>query len=146
VYKTPNLFCLAWMIYFFADVPHLIKTARNCLYNSGSGSCSWYMWNDGQHLLFRHIANMYYCDQEFTPHRLPKLTLDHVVLTSFSMKDLRSLLIHMSKSLSSSFLKDFPMFSQNGSCRMPLKTVLGIKELSEEDQTNHQQNSLAIMI
>ena len=48
VYKTPNLFFLARMIYFFADVPHLIKTARNCLYNSGSGSCSrymWYMWS-----------------------------------------------------------------------------------------------------
>jgi hypothetical protein len=25
VYKTPNLFFLARMIYFFADVPHLIK-------------------------------------------------------------------------------------------------------------------------
>ena len=42
VYKTPNLFHLARMIYFFADVPHLIKTTRNCLYNSGSGSCSRY--------------------------------------------------------------------------------------------------------
>ena len=40
VYKTPNLFFLARMIYFFADVPHLIKTARNCLYNSGYGSRS----------------------------------------------------------------------------------------------------------
>ena len=27
---------------------------------------------------------MYYRDQEFALHRLPKLTLDHVVLTSFS--------------------------------------------------------------
>ena len=59
VYKIPNLFFLAWMIYFFADVPHLIKTARNCLYNSGSGSCSRYMWNDGQYLFFRHIADLY---------------------------------------------------------------------------------------
>ena len=40
VYKTPNLYFLARMIYFFADVPHLIKTARNCLYNSGYGSRS----------------------------------------------------------------------------------------------------------
>ena len=40
VYKTPNLFFLARMIYFFSDVPHLIKTARNCLYNSGYGSRS----------------------------------------------------------------------------------------------------------
>ena len=47
VYKTPNLFCPSRMTYFFADVPHLIKTARNCLYNSGSGSCSRYMWDNG---------------------------------------------------------------------------------------------------
>ena len=32
VHKTINLFCLSCMIYFFADVPHLVKTTRNCLY------------------------------------------------------------------------------------------------------------------
>jgi len=30
-------------IYFFSDVPHLVKTMRNCLYSSGHGSCSWYV-------------------------------------------------------------------------------------------------------
>ncbi|CAB4042702.1 Transposable element P transposase [Paramuricea clavata] len=44
VYKTPNLFVLTRMIYFFADVPHLIKITRNnCLYNSGYGSHSRYV-------------------------------------------------------------------------------------------------------
>ena len=84
VYKTPNLFFLARMIYFFADVPHLIKTARNCLYNSGSGSCSRYMWNDGHYLLFRHIADLFHHDQQYALHQLPKLTLDHVLLTGYS--------------------------------------------------------------
>jgi hypothetical protein len=84
VYKTQNLFAMSRFIYFFADSPHLIKTARNCLYNSGSGSCSRYMWNDGKYLLFRHIANLYYSDQQFALHTLPKLTLDHIVLPSYS--------------------------------------------------------------
>lgn len=84
VYKTPNIFAVNRFIYFFADSPHLMKTARNCLYNSGSGSCSRYMWNDGKHLLFRHISDLYYRDQEFGLHVLPKLTLDHIVLTSYS--------------------------------------------------------------
>ena len=53
VYKTPNLFAMSRFIYFFADSPHLLKTAWNCLYNSGSGSCSRYMWNDGKYLLLR---------------------------------------------------------------------------------------------
>ena len=55
VYKTPNLFHLVRMIFFFADVPHLMKTARNCLYNSGYGSHSRCMWNDGQYLVFRFV-------------------------------------------------------------------------------------------
>ena len=105
VYKTPNLFCLARMIYFLADVPDLIKTARNCLYNSGSGSCSRFMWNSGQHLLFRHIADMYYHDQEFALHRLPKLTLDHVVLTSFSKMKVKLAVQVLSRTVSRCLLE-----------------------------------------
>ena len=55
IYKTLNLFAPSRVIYFFADSPHLMKTARNCLYNLGSGTCSRYMWNDGRYLIFRHI-------------------------------------------------------------------------------------------
>ncbi len=84
VYKTPNVFAISRFIYFFADSPHLMKTARNCLYNSGSGSHSRYMWNNGNYLLFRHIADLFYSDQEFGLHTLPKLSLDHIVLTSYS--------------------------------------------------------------
>ena len=83
VYKTPNLFTMTRET-LRTDLPHLIKTARNCLYNSGSGTCSRYMRNNGQYLLFRHIADMFYSDQEHALHRLPKLTLDHIVLTGYS--------------------------------------------------------------
>ena len=55
-------------IFFFADSPHLMKTAWNCLYKSGSGSCSRYMWNDGHYLVFHHIADLFYSDQEFALH------------------------------------------------------------------------------
>ena len=83
-YKTPNIFAPSRFIFFFEDSPHLMKTARNCLYNPGSGSHSRLMWNDGQYLVFRHIADLFYSDQEFALHTLPKLTLDHIVLTSYS--------------------------------------------------------------
>ena len=37
-YRTVNLFSSnKRFIYFISDVPHLMKTARNCLYNSGKG-------------------------------------------------------------------------------------------------------------
>ena len=84
VYKTINIFAPSRFIFFFADIPHLMKTARNCLYNSGSGSRSRLMWNDGQYLLFKHIADIFYRDQAVALHVLPKLTLEHIVLTSFS--------------------------------------------------------------
>ena len=35
VYKTVNLFAPDRHIYFIADAPHLVKTARNALYHSG---------------------------------------------------------------------------------------------------------------
>ena len=70
IYKVPNLFALPVpkFIYFFADSCHLIKTARNCLYNSGSGSNSCLMWNNGSYLMFRHIADLFYSDQELALH------------------------------------------------------------------------------
>ena len=77
-YKTQNVFAMSRFIFFFADSPHLMKTARNCLYNSGSGSCSRLMWNDGNYFSFRHIANLFYSDQELPLHSVPKPTLDHV--------------------------------------------------------------------
>lgn len=99
VYKTYNVFAEFRFIYFFADSPHLMKTARNCLYNSGSGSCSRYMWNNGKYLLFRHIANLFYSDQEFALHSLPKLTLDHIMLTSYSKMKVKLATQVLSKSV-----------------------------------------------
>ena len=84
VNKTRNVFAMSRFIFFFADSPHLIKKARNCLYNSRSGSNSRYMWNDGKYLLYRHIADLFYRDQELALHTLPKLSFDHIVLSSFS--------------------------------------------------------------
>ena len=72
VYKTRNVFAMTRYIYFFADSPHLMKTSQNCLYNSGPGSRSRYMWNNGNYLLFKHIADLFYNDQDFALHSLPK--------------------------------------------------------------------------
>ena len=42
-YRTINFYAPHRFIYFFSDAPHLIKTTRNCLYHSGSGSCTRYV-------------------------------------------------------------------------------------------------------
>ena len=50
VYKTTNPFSesdaagLQRSIYFFSDVPHLLKTSRNCLSHSGGDNMTHHMW------------------------------------------------------------------------------------------------------
>ncbi|XP_022793325.1 uncharacterized protein LOC111332285 [Stylophora pistillata] len=61
-YRTINLYATHRFIYFFSDAPHLVKTTRNCLYSSGHGSCTRYMWNDGHFILWQHIAHLFYQD------------------------------------------------------------------------------------
>ena len=43
VYKTVNRYCRERYIYFMSNVPHLIKTPRNCWYSSkiGGTRCMW---------------------------------------------------------------------------------------------------------
>ena len=56
-YRTINLYAPHRYIYFFADPPHLIKTTRNCLRSSGSGTCTRYMRNNG-HILHQCSIKM----------------------------------------------------------------------------------------
>ncbi len=43
LYRTINRYCKERYIYFIADVPHLMKTTRNCWYSStfGGTRCMW---------------------------------------------------------------------------------------------------------
>jgi len=63
VYRAKNIHTKdSRFIYFFCDVPHLIKTARNCLSNSGSGRATRFMWNNGLYILWSHISHLYHDD------------------------------------------------------------------------------------
>ena len=92
VYRAENTFTSSSekrFVYFFADVPHLIKTTRNCLSNSGSGRATRYMWNSGFFILWSHITNFYHQDLECGLKMMNKLTNDHVNLTPFSVMRVR---------------------------------------------------------
>ena len=71
VYKTVNCHSCDRFIHFFSDPPHFIKTARNFLAISGSGNASRLIWDNGNHLLWSHIADFFYEDQECGFHLLP---------------------------------------------------------------------------
>ena len=86
VYRAKNIHSKDHrFIHFFADVPHLIKTARNCLSSSGSGRATRYMWNSGFFLLWSHISQIYDEQLESGLKFVPKLTYDHINLTAYSV-------------------------------------------------------------
>ena len=58
-FKAINLYAMYRNIYFIAGAPHLIKTARNCLHNSGGGKHSRYMRSNEKYLLREHIVKIY---------------------------------------------------------------------------------------
>ena len=62
-----------------------MKTACNCLANSGSGRTSRLLWNDGFHILWSHISKCYFDDLDSGLKMLPKLTSDHFNLTPYSV-------------------------------------------------------------
>ena len=93
-------------IYFISDPPHLLKTLRNCLKSSAHGQTTRYMWNDGFHILWNHISDLFYEDLECGLHLLPKLTVDHINLTSYAKMNVR-LAAQVLSSTVSNVLKDF---------------------------------------
>ena len=72
-------------LFFFSDAPHLVKTSRNCLYNSGIGHGTRTMWNNGRYVLWQYNVQMFREDQENGLKLLPRITSDHVQLTSYSV-------------------------------------------------------------
>lgn len=61
---------------------------RNNLYNSGSGRQTRYLWLNGQHLLWKHVIDIFNRDASSQLYRT-KLTYDHVYLTSTSIMNVR---------------------------------------------------------
>ena len=48
-----------------------MKSAQHCLYNSGKGRYTGYMWSNNMFILWNHISANFY-DRECCSHILPK--------------------------------------------------------------------------
>jgi hypothetical protein len=86
VHKTKNLYATDGReIFFISDPPHLLKTARNCLASSHSKSKTRHLWFDGD-MSWGHIMQLFdeHCSINSEFSLCPKLTKNHVKLTSFS--------------------------------------------------------------
>jgi len=90
VFRTPNIFSTdGRFICFFSDIPHLLKTLRNSLLHSGSDGHTRFMFNQGLHMLWKHVRDFYIDDSSSSLRLLPKLTPDHIYLTSYSKMTVR---------------------------------------------------------
>ena len=80
------IFLLLAEKYIFSDAPHLMKTTKNCLFNSGSSKRTRYMWNNWnnkKYLLWEHIAKIYCMDLDSGLFQPPKLKVDRIALDSY---------------------------------------------------------------
>ena len=66
-----------------------MKSARNCLYNSGYGRYARCMWNNDMSILWHHVSDIFYEDRECCLHILPKLSNEHIKLTHYSKMNVR---------------------------------------------------------
>eukprot|EP00795_Rhopilema_esculentum_P004986 gene4986-21354_t len=83
-HKTINVFSGAEKrpLFFFSDPPHLLKTARNNLANSGFGKKR-LMWNE-KDIVWSHVVDVYESDRKCMVRKLPKLTNEHIYLNPYS--------------------------------------------------------------
>ena len=71
-------------LFFKSDVPHLLKTARNCFSNSGSHTQTLHMWKDGKDIRWTQITNIFKKEETDLYVKCPKLTHRHVDLNPYS--------------------------------------------------------------
>ena len=100
-YRTVNLYAPHRFIYFFSDAPHLVKTTRNCLKSSGSGTCTRYMWDSGHYILWQHITDIFFQDVDNGLKLLPGLTYEHINLNAYSVMQVNLAAQVLSASVSS---------------------------------------------
>ena len=84
IYKAENVFSKEQNrpIFLFSDPPHLIKTIRNNLANSGHGKKR-LLWNNDE-MTWDHLISLYEADRVSEVRKLPKIKNEHVYLTPYS--------------------------------------------------------------
>ena len=90
------------------DAPHLMKTLRNCIYHSGDGKGTRSLWNHGQKIVWYHFVNLAHDELNNGLKTLPKITLDHVNLTSYSVMSVRYATQILSNSVANVLYEYYP--------------------------------------
>ena len=140
-YRTVNMYDRSRFIWFFSDYPHLIKTSRNCLFNSGFGETfSRLMWNDGKYLVWRHIRDILSLNTR-GPKVVPRIREEHVNLTSHSKMKV-NLAVQTLSETNAKFLKEKFGPEHHGTskfCEM-MNKFFDIMNVKRKDEYIEQRN------
>ncbi|XP_041476452.1 uncharacterized protein LOC121424753 isoform X2 [Lytechinus variegatus] len=90
-------------IYFFCDVPHLLKTARNNLENAGFNRKSRNLQFGDKHIRWTHLVRLFEWDSGSDLRLLPKLSPEHLYLTPSLRMRVKLAAQVLSKSVSNAF-------------------------------------------
>ena len=60
-----------YLLHFWCSTLHSIKSAQHCLYNSGKGRCTRYMWSNDMFVLWNRISAIFYEDRKYCLHIFP---------------------------------------------------------------------------
>jgi DNA transposase THAP9 len=82
---TKNPYDRTRNIYFVCDVPHLLKTVRNCMSNSGSHKNTRLLWKNDKHIEWSHIISAYQNDLTDGIRKLYHITDEHLHLNPCSL-------------------------------------------------------------
>ena len=85
VYQTLNVFAVDRPIFFFTDLPHVLKTIRNCFANSGAHRRSRMLIKNREFITWQTIIACYKSEQPDELRYLHKLTAQNVFLNSYSV-------------------------------------------------------------
>ncbi len=137
VYRTVNMYAPGQYIWLFADAPHLMKTACNCLYHSSTGKSTRCMWNDGNYLLWQHICTIVNEDAENGLKLCPELSCEHTWLTSYSVMNV-CLAAHVLSETTGKILKEYDCPDMHGTAEFCLQLdkffdVLNVRSRKEGD-------------
>lgn len=95
-------------LYFISDVPHLLKTVRNCFSNSYCHNKTRRLRKNGRDISWQQIVNLY--NDHVNGKVLveaKKLTKDHVVLSSFNLMKVNLAAQVFSKTVANSLEKNY---------------------------------------
>ena len=93
------------VIYFL--ICSFIFTKGN-LHSSGSGGTR-YLLKNGKNLLWEHISRCYFADLDLGLHQLPKLTIEHIHLTSYAKMRVNLAVQILSKSMAEALRRSMPI-------------------------------------